>query len=357
MDITFLIGNGFDLNMGLKTSYSSFLEEYAVSDSNGDRVLKEFKHNIKKDLPLWSSAELALGAYTNHFQTGEKDVNDYLNCHTDFCEKLADYLTRQEAMMDYEKLQDDLARLFANALGSIRNGFRTVSKEKITKCMNSVGSGYRYNFVSFNYTYTLDRCVEYTKKLVNLGSRSYNGTGYSNTLGALYHIHGYIDRDMVLGVNDESQLGNIDLFKDAAVEDIGQVIKRKTNELNEEQMDEKVHKLISSSDLIYIYGMSLGASDAIWWNRICKCMQANKNLRIIIYAHNAPPETLLRRRALQYDNEVKNNFLRYGDITETQYPDLLDRIHIDHSNIFQDLGVLVQNSLNDELSIAPVVTN
>ncbi|MBQ4340212.1 MAG: tryptophan synthase subunit beta, partial [Firmicutes bacterium] len=28
MNITFLIGNGFDLNIGLATTYSAFLKEY-----------------------------------------------------------------------------------------------------------------------------------------------------------------------------------------------------------------------------------------------------------------------------------------------------------------------------------------
>ena len=53
MNITFLIGNGFDLNLGLKTTYSDFLKEYTSVIDEKD-PLKSFKKYILKDFDKWS---------------------------------------------------------------------------------------------------------------------------------------------------------------------------------------------------------------------------------------------------------------------------------------------------------------
>ena len=42
MNITFMIGNGFDLNIGLKTRYKDFILEYLKIDTKDD-MLKKFK--------------------------------------------------------------------------------------------------------------------------------------------------------------------------------------------------------------------------------------------------------------------------------------------------------------------------
>ena len=45
MNITFLIGNGFDRNLGLKTTYSDFVEEYKKTDAK-TQTLKDFRQYI-----------------------------------------------------------------------------------------------------------------------------------------------------------------------------------------------------------------------------------------------------------------------------------------------------------------------
>ena len=45
MNITFLIGNGFDLGFGINTSYSSFLDYYLQIDTS-DTDIKIFKERI-----------------------------------------------------------------------------------------------------------------------------------------------------------------------------------------------------------------------------------------------------------------------------------------------------------------------
>ena len=62
MSIVHIFGNGFDLNLGLKTSFSDFLPHYVNIDSSSNAVLA-FKASISKDIELWSDLEIELGKY------------------------------------------------------------------------------------------------------------------------------------------------------------------------------------------------------------------------------------------------------------------------------------------------------
>ena len=59
----YLIGNGFDLNLGLKSSYNDFYGFYKIQESDSYPV-KNFKDNISNNIDKWSDLELALGEYT-----------------------------------------------------------------------------------------------------------------------------------------------------------------------------------------------------------------------------------------------------------------------------------------------------
>ena len=70
MNITYIIGNGFDINLGLRTGYKDFYEWYVDQPSENDPdVVKNFKNEINSCLNNtternWSDLELALGKYS-----------------------------------------------------------------------------------------------------------------------------------------------------------------------------------------------------------------------------------------------------------------------------------------------------
>ena len=61
MKITYLIGNGFDLGIGLSTGYQSFITWYLNQPSENKEV-DWLKGRINKSLEQWSDAELAFVA-------------------------------------------------------------------------------------------------------------------------------------------------------------------------------------------------------------------------------------------------------------------------------------------------------
>ena len=60
MNITFMIGNGFDRNLNLNATFKAFVDEYKnISDiAETPDHIKQFKKDIKSNEMLWSNAEI-----------------------------------------------------------------------------------------------------------------------------------------------------------------------------------------------------------------------------------------------------------------------------------------------------------
>ncbi|WP_455061048.1 AbiH family protein, partial [Parvimonas micra] len=167
MKITFLIGNGFDINLGLKTKYSEFLDYYLDSkkleDIKGrklsdEEILKKehierFKKYVNDNIEFWwSKGELALGKYTSELSEGEG--KRFLDCQRDFANELSKYLQSQEKNIDYEINKEKIIKSLCN-LSNIVNMFPYKIKNQIIKVLDKYKyEDYYYNFISFNYTTT-----------------------------------------------------------------------------------------------------------------------------------------------------------------------------------------------------------
>ena len=346
MKVTFLIGNGFDLNLGLRTLYKHFIVEYKELNGQESEIISEFKKYIKENLDSWANAEKEFGEYTFRY-SGEQGREDFLTCHEDFCKELASYLKREEAKLNYESIAKILGKNFATSLKDLTIGFREEPQLKIKESIGKISGGFTYQFISFNYAETLDRCIKAAREISqSLGVRRFSNSNYENSFGTLLHVHGYTDKDMALGVNDETQIKNMKLFENADEEDIAPIIKRLTNKLNKQRMDEKATDLLNSSDLIYIYGMSIGETDRIWWKRICEKMLNGPNLRVIIHQHDAPNETLILRHFKKYERTIKDLFVDGSDVDSSKADALKERIHITRTNLFSNLNGIVNSELN-----------
>ena len=113
LNITFLLGNGFDLNLGLETGYTSFLKDYRNVRNEESEYIKWFKDEVLKDEKLWSSAEVAFGIRTKIFSEKKYGADMFCDCHEDFCMNLAQYLEKQEARINYAQLDAYISSSFA----------------------------------------------------------------------------------------------------------------------------------------------------------------------------------------------------------------------------------------------------
>jgi len=83
MNIVYLIGNGFDLNLGLQTKYQHFYDYYLThSEGNDSPHIKDLKDHIKNNRENWSDLEFALGDYLRMINTDDAvTLHDHLVDH------------------------------------------------------------------------------------------------------------------------------------------------------------------------------------------------------------------------------------------------------------------------------------
>ena len=95
MKILHILGNGFDINLGLPTEYSEFYEYYDKQSSNSESIHKLKKH-INQNFKNWADLELALGKYSSKVET----ENEFDLIIDDIRDNLAEYLHMVENKFD-----------------------------------------------------------------------------------------------------------------------------------------------------------------------------------------------------------------------------------------------------------------
>lgn len=100
MNIVYFIGNGFDINIGLKTRYADFYEHYK-SVSSESKLITELKKEISEGIVNWSDLELAFGKYTIRLN----DIKEFDEVYEDIVNNLADYLIVEEEKFDFKKIK------------------------------------------------------------------------------------------------------------------------------------------------------------------------------------------------------------------------------------------------------------
>lgn len=354
MNITFLIGNGFDRNLGLNTTYAEFVKEYKAL-TPPTKTIADFRNYIKENEELWSSAEIALGQYTAQLESGKGAA--FSECHTDICEELAKYLKRQQKRIHYGIIPEKVKE----ALGSLNHIIQPFPSQE-NSALNEVFTRHSneniyFNFINFNYTDTLDKLLEIAQKKPDLlGVHKYSNQIMKHMVGSVCHVHGTVDGEMVFGVNDDSQIAKNDVFE---CEDgdlyKNLLIKQQANATYQENTDAKVAKILSSSHIIYIYGMSIGETDKLWWNRICKWLSGSSERHVIIRKVGLPDKGVLPSKYQVAERSARRAITRYCDFDENTKRGIEGRIHITKHNIFEaieNIAMSEEETANAYLSVS-----
>lgn len=154
------------------------------------------------------------------------------------------------------------------------------------------------SFICYNYTRTLDQCLAVLKEKNSIiGTHKHGSQTLNHTIGQICHVHGTVEKDMVFGVNDESQILNVKLF-DCDDGDLYKslLIKRQANASYLENTDGKANQMLTNSKIIYVYGMSVGDTDNLWWDRICTWLAEDNTRHLILQKYEMPPKGVFPRR-------------------------------------------------------------
>lgn len=351
MHITFLIGNGFDRNLGLDTTYSDFVKVYKNLTSKSEHI-NAFRNHIKENEELWSKAEEALGQYTQQLEKGQGQV--FSECQIDFCSELAKYLKEQEKRIDYARSKDAIQKAFQK-FRNLSEPFSATERTRISGLYQKhLSESIHFDFINYNYTHTLDRCLEIVGKTPGLlGAHTSNGVNYKHLVGKVCHVHGTVDGQMVFGVNDDSQITKTEVFEENDG-DLSKelLIKKSANETYGENTDEKTTAILNNSNIIYVYGMALGITDKLWWERICIWLTKDETRRLILHQYEMPSAEVIPFRQKQFERRIKRKFCELGELPKEKLSSVGNRINVTPYNIFEPMKNIATPLVECETSVS-----
>lgn len=262
MNLLFVIGNGFDLQLGLPTSYHDFYQYY-VNTPSSSKAIARLKDEISADQQNWSDLELALGKITAKYS----DVDTFCEVYDDIQIELQRYLMKLDELMQAGTITvNSTLDIFSDGLTSPEKYFSKEVKESIVSEYNQIFTYHKSSLtniqiLSFNYTHTVESLLK------NLNLPMYIAGGIA-TLTYLRHIHRDLSpaNSVWLGVDNEDQILNqsfrtnedvrFRLIKPEILNEISPVI---VNDID---------RTISEAEVICLFGVSLGDTDITWARKI-----------------------------------------------------------------------------------------
>ena len=289
MNVLYILGNGFDLAMGLKTSYPDFYKY--LEKLTGSELLEKMKDEIKADKKNWSDMEEAFGKYTLNL----KSQNELGDLYKDLTLCLQDYLMLEQKQFNptYEQKKS-----FSNEFSSPVDSFIKGTDIQKFNSMILKNSDYHFNVVSFNYTDTLEKLLDYDE------NKEWKATLRSGTMGRIVHVHGVLGDSIIFGVDNTRQIANISFKRKRDATDL--LIKKNSIEVLKSQDYEIFEKLITEANLIILYGVSLGLTDKSWWRKIKDELSNREDLRLVVHVFSPNSD----HRTKQFAGHDERNFER-----------------------------------------------
>lgn len=358
-NITFFIGNGFDLNLGLKTKFSDVINEY-LKIKTDDANIKKFQEEFDENYENWSDFEKALGEYTAKFTAD--NINDLIKQIETFRDVLIRKFKEEEASIDYAKNAGKMISVFFKSLTEFNNYLLDEDKQAISHIL-SASRGNKdiyYNFVSFNYTNVLDKCVQIVKTNVmstnSLRKSDYNGQYIVDKIEEVKHIHGTLQNQLILGVDNIDQIANEEFKKDGDF--LWKMIKPLTNKELKRTTVKEIEDIIDISSIICVFGMSIGETDKTWWKYIVTWLKVDTSRHLVIFYYNENIDKTNPRTIIENRKNVENIFFSVVEIVQEQERNqLLDRIHIAYNHNMFKMDILSSDNIspnNDIIKIREV---
>ena len=281
MEITYIVGNGLDIQYGLPTGYRDFYEYqasiYTVEKEIGrvNYIYEALFADSVNEYENWSDFELFVGQLTKDddiFITDEVNREKFLEDFIDVIDDLRDYLKLVEEKFVFND------RLEIGFKATLSNLMLDVPKKNVSQISTVLKSNWieddHVNILTLNYTSVFDKLFKQSEtSFYNM----HKNNNYRTYIREPIHVHGLLSFGTILGVNDHEQIS--DRFSEAQREDL---IKSKIISSYRENWEVRNEGIIKQSKIIVLYGVSIGATDKYLWNQIAKHSLSN-GVPIIIY--------------------------------------------------------------------------
>lgn len=332
MQTVFLIGNGFDVNCGMKTKYSDAYPEYINQKSESD-VIKRFKDEISQKIENWGDFEIAMSEYAEMLD----DEKAFIECISDFSLFLRDYLERQQDQFQLQIKESDCSKMISEEMrksigtfyDGISNNITYEMKTRNASRLDAIG------VISFNYTSVFDK----------LFYSLYTNAPFKAPV--VTHIHGGLDVP-VLGMDNESQIhlknGLSKSFKRSFLKPF---FNREFDVNRINQAEDKIRKAYT----ICVYGMSLGESDLTWRNLLIEWMESSRNCHLFLYDYDCSMKkyTTIPNR-MDIEDDAKAKILNKWGVDDVDA--LSDQFHIVCGKNIFNIGSIIKEYEKKKNTIA-----
>lgn len=319
MRTTFLIGNGFDLNSGFRTKYSDFFDYYLSKNiTKLTPGIIKFRKGLIGNPDDWSDLELALGRFSEEFDTEAEFV--------DILEHIQDELALYFSNLDTKFIIDNEERTKANCdLVDFDKYFTERDKQEFRnfKHLKDLSTN-EVGIISFNYTSSIETVFDWKGRSQQFKSlSSMSNTNLQYRLSSIEHIHGTFKDNMLIGVNDKSQIKNPRFQNSKPV--VRSIVKPEMNKNTESLREARCVKLINAANTICVFGMSLGETDKFWWKTIGEHLVLSDTKLVIFSICDALPPIRAYKTAT-IKERIQDKFLSYLNYSEEDKARIREKI-------------------------------
>jgi hypothetical protein len=329
MNIVYLLGNGFDVNLGMETKYSNFYNNYYLKlpKDEDSSVIAQFKEKLQGDLENWSDLEFRLGTYLTNMNEEEA-----VELHGHLVENLSKYIELEENKYPFDK---DQVSVFASNLINPESKLVQKEREEIkTHKRQWERSSWDIKIITFNYSKSVERLIKGTKGLIG----RHNPYNMEINYTELEHIHGLTSERMILGVNDSSQIANENLRNSQRV--ANRYVKTSCNATTRLDHDARCAQWISKANLICTFGLSFGDTDKKWWEAVGNRLM--EDCKMILFEYNPDKTFNGNQQADQIEEEgvIKERFLSKTNVKKDSWDNVKKNIYVAYNtNMFKmDIG-------------------
>lgn len=311
--ITFILGNGFDLSLHMKTSYSHVYATYIDTPSSSS-VIAAFKNELKNRTPFdkWSDFEMGMAEYAESLSSEA----ELIECVRDFKQHMVWHLRNEDKRLEdliQERVYDSqIVKELDRSFKDFYDGFSPNIKSEFQRLIGD--EFWNYNIISFNYT----KSLEY----LNIAKFRYEKIIMEPPL----HIHGDLYNDVVLGVDSIDQIKNT-TYK-LTKRGHRAFVKTIFNEQYDKDRVIKAKKMISTSSIICTYGFSLGESDQLWVDLIVEWLKKDANHHLVVYKYDTK----------EYNRCIYDELM---DVEDEKKDELMKRLGISDSGIENQIHIPV----------------
>lgn len=330
MIISFLIGNGFDLNLGLKTQYTDFYPTYikARKDLPPESCIRKFCDQIEDNYTDWSDFEWAFGQYAsgNHHEIGQ--------IIADFNNSFASYLREQSQNCNYNvpTAVSEFKKFILTPYIYLERADRQYIENYVKSHEND---SIYYNFISFNYTDTIEKLLNSNFRNEFPTSVSSGNSTYFRKINPVLYLHGSIKEGyIIIGIDSFQQFKNENMQSNKKLgrHCIKSIINAQNGYADKE---EKYKKIIESSDIICAYGIAFGETDRSRWNIVSNWLKNHASNKLIIFKYNpnfSKLDGMSKGLLLDAIDETKDEYLKILGFEESDYEKMRKQIFVADSS-------------------------